>query len=216
MEVVKKLKIHGKVITCKINRSKKRKTLSYSLSYGQIRILTPYSLTEVKMIEFIESTLPKERVERIVTEDLIGEDYIYILGRKRRLVVLSEGQNASSLDDVIVSSREDLDKYINSFALNLFKDRVKKYESIMKSPYTHQVMIKNLKGAYGKNYLLTHKIVLEKRMIHFSLDIIDQTVIHEICHDFEANHSSRFYNILRSYCPYYKDLKDKLSLGVRR
>ena len=216
MEVVKKLKIHGKFITCKINRSKKRRTLSYSLSYGQIRILSPYTLTEDRMIQFIESTLSLDRTDKIVTDDLIGEDYIYILGRKRRLVVLSEGQNASSLDDVIVYDREELENYLTKFALNLFTERVRKYESIMNSPYTHEVLIKNLKGAYGKNYIMTHKIVLEKRMIHFSLEIIDQTIIHEICHDFEANHSSRFYNILKAYCPYYKDLKDKLSLGVRR
>lgn len=216
MEVVKKLKIHGRLITCKINRSKKRKTLSYSLSYGQIRILAPYLLSEDRMINFIESTLSIERTYKIVTEELIGKDYIYILGKKRRLVLLSEGQNASSLDDVIIYDRGDLDKYITKFALELFKERVKMYENIMHSPYIHQVVIKNLKGAYGKNYLLSHKIVLEKRMIHFSLDIIDQTIIHEICHDFEANHSKKFYNILQAYCPYYKDLKDKLSLGVRR
>jgi hypothetical protein len=101
-------------------------------------------------------------------------------------------------------------------ALELYKERVKMYEGVMNSPYTHEVLIKNLKGAYGKNFLLSHKIVLEKRMIHFSLEIIDQTIIHEICHDFEGNHSSRFYNILKAYCPHYKELKEKLSLGERR
>ena len=109
-----------------------------------------------------------------------------------------------------------IDKYIEKFALEVFTERVRRYEKIMNTPYTHEVVIKNLKGAYGKNYTITHKIVLEKRLIHFGLDIIDQTVIHEIAHDFEANHSNRFYRILNEYCPYHKENKDKLSLGVRK
>ena len=168
------------------------------------------------MIQIIESSLLKERVDLIVTEDLVNDEYIYLLGNKRRIVVLNENQNASSFNDIVVRNRKDIDKYIEKFALEVFTERVRRYEQIMNSPYTHEVVLKNLKGAYGKNYTVTHKIVLEKRLIHFGLDIIDQTVIHEIAHDFEANHSAKFYRILKEYCPYYKENKDKLSLGVRK
>lgn len=216
MEVVKKLKIHNKLITCIIQKSKKRSTLSYSLSYGQLRILVHEKVSEERMIQIIENSLPKEKVDLINNDDLVNDEYIYLLGNKRKIVVLNENQNATSFNDIVIRNRKDIDKYIEKFALEVFTERVRRYEKVMNSPYIHEVLLKNLKGVYGKNFTVTHKIVLEKRLIHFGLDIIDQTVIHEIAHDFEANHSGRFYKILKQYCPEHKEKKERLSLGVRK
>lgn len=34
-------------------------------------------------------------------------------------------------------------------------------------------------------------------------DIIDSVIVHELCHLVEMNHSKRFYELLRKYCPDY-------------
>ncbi len=41
-------------------------------------------------------------------------------------------------------------------------------------------------------------------------DIIDYIVVHELCHIKEKNHSVRFYSLLQSFIPDYKDREKKL------
>ena len=148
---------------------------------------------------------------------MINDQYVYVLGEKRRIVVLSEGQNSSSMNDIIVRNRKDVEKYLDKFSLELLTERVRKYEKIMNTPIFHEVKIRKFDRAYGKNFYGNKKqIVLEKRLIHFGLEIIDHTIMHEIAHDFHHDHSKKFYDLLRIYCPNYKQLKDKLNYGVRK
>lgn len=67
----------------------------------------------------------------------------------------------------------------------------------------------------GKNYYLKHLLTFDRILIHFSLDIIDSVVIHELTHHFVQNHSDAFYRILLTYCPDYRRLREKLIYGER-
>ena len=59
-------------------------------------------------------------------------------------------------------------------------------------------------------------LTFNENLIHFSLDLIDQVVVHELCHDFYQNHSKQFYDKLSLYCPDYKLRKEKLIYGIRK
>ena len=216
MEVVKKLKIHGKWIICKIKRSKSKSGFSSILSYGHLRIVCGEFYSESKIVSTLESLYSIQKIEKVFSDDLINDEYVYLLGEKRRIVVLSEGQSATSMTDLIVRNRKDIEKYLDKFRIEVFTERVRKYEQIMNSPIVHEVKTRHLDRAYGKNFYGLKKIVLEKRLIHFSLEIIDHTVMHEIAHDFYQNHSKDFYRVLEIFCPNHKKIKDKLNYGVRK
>lgn len=216
MEVIKKLKIHGKWIICKIKKSKSRRSLSSTLSYGHLRIVCGDYFTESRIISTLESIYSPKKIAQVFSDDLINDKFVYLLGEKRRIVVLEEGDNSTSMTDLIVNKRKDVDKYIDKFRMEVFTERVRRYERIMNSPYVHEVKTRSLDRAYGKNFYTTHKIVLEKRLIHFSLEIIDHTVMHEIAHDYQQNHSKDFYRVLELFCPNHKKIKEKLNYGVRK
>ena len=216
MEEVKKLKIHGKWIICKIKKSKNRRSLSSTLSYGHLRIVCGDYFTQSRLITTLESMYSPKKIEKVFSDDLINDDYVYLLGEKRRIVVLSEGQNSTSMTDLIVRNRKDIEKYIDQFRMEVFTERVRRYEHIMNSPIVHEVKTRSLDRAYGKNFYGLKRIVLEKRLIHFSLEIIDHTVMHEIAHDYHQNHSKDFYRVLELFCPNHKKIKDKLNYGVRK
>ena len=217
MDVITILKIHGKDIICKIKRLKSKRNLSYILSYGHLRITCGTSYSQKKIIELIESSISPNKVNKIFSEDLINEQFVYLLGEKRKIIVLNEGQNSNSMTDLIVRNRRDIDKYIDKFRNEVFTNRVRQYEQMMHCNIVHEVKSRSFDRAYGKNfYGSKNQIVLEKRLIHFSLEIIDHTILHELCHDFYHDHSKNFYNLLGIYCPNYKKLKDKLNYGVRK
>lgn len=216
MELVKKLKIHGKWIICKIKQSKSKRGFSSILSYGHLRIVCGEFYSESKIVSTLESLYSIQKIEKVFSDDLINDEYVYLLGEKRRIVVLSEGQNATSMTDLIVRNRKDIEKYLDKFRIEVFTERVRRYEQIMNSPIVHEVKTRHLDRAYGKNFYGQKKIVLEKRLIHFSLEIIDHTVMHEIAHDFYQNHSKDFYRILEIFCPNHKKIKNKLNYGVRK
>lgn len=49
------------------------------------------------------------------------------------------------------------------------------------------------------------------RLIHFSREVIDYVIIHELAHTFEMNHSAKFWQLVRRYCPEYARHKLVLS-----
>jgi hypothetical protein len=54
------------------------------------------------------------------------------------------------------------------------------------------------------------KIRLNWRLIHFSIDIIDYVIAHELSHLLEMNHSAKFWATVKSIYPEYEHAKRKL------
>jgi predicted metal-dependent hydrolase len=50
--------------------------------------------------------------------------------------------------------------------------------------------------------------------MHFSLDIVDYVVAHELAHLREMNHSPRFWDIVRSVMPEFDAARDHLKRVV--
>ncbi len=53
-------------------------------------------------------------------------------------------------------------------------------------------------------------ICFSYRVMMYDEDIIDYVVIHELAHIKEHNHSSRFYDIVKKYCPDYKNIERRI------
>ena len=61
--------------------------------------------------------------------------------------------------------------------------------------------------------LTSNRITFSLELIHFSPEIIDSVIIHELAHDFYRDHSIRFYNVVYQYCPNYDSLRNKMVKG---
>lgn len=73
----------------------------------------------------------------------------------------------------------------------------------------NSVRVKKLKSRWGScssrgNLSFNHKIM------YFESKTIDYVIIHELCHLKEMNHSKKFWNLVESLFPDYKDWKIKL------
>lgn len=213
MEKLEIINLYGK--NCVVNvRVAKQRTYKVSIAYGHLYVTRKenYSLNEIK--DFLLRLLNEKKISKLTSEPFIGNDYIDILGSRRRLVNLSLGQTRQTLSDFVVVNEKDLKNKLKELAKDVITDRVRIYEKKMNVP-EHVVKITNMRAALGKNYYLKRMITIDKNIIHFSLEEIDALVIHELAHYYEHNHSKNFYNIVLTYCPNYRKIIKKLIYGER-
>ena len=121
-----------------------------------------------------------------------------------------------SLSSLEIKNDDELNKYLKKYALNIIPMEVEKYRQIMEISVPYKVRIANTKHQYGSNSKSTHTLSFQISLIHYSLDIIDTVVVHELAHEFERNHQKGFYEIVYKYCPNYKALQKKLKRGIHQ
>ena len=143
---------------------------------------------------------PKSKIEHFSLEN----NYVFLLGSR------------IPIDHLNLKDNEELPKYLKNKALEVITFEVRNYEQIMgiKNPY--KIKVKNTLRQYGSNSKRTHTLSFQISLIHYSLDIIDSVVVHELAHEFERNHQKGFYEIVYRYCPNYKALHKKLRKGIHK
>ena len=74
----------------------------------------------------------------------------------------------------------------------------------------YKVSIHDTTSRYGSNSKRTHRIAYSTILMHYSYEIIDSVIVHELAHDKVYNHSKAFYDVVYKYCPNYKLIRKKL------
>ena len=183
---------------------------------GQINMTVSSNYDLRKIEKSIEKVMSEKKISLFNSSLYIGKDYIDILGKRKRLVVLNEGMNAISIDDMVVNKRENIHSILKKFTLDIITQEVRKLEKIMLIPIEHKIKITAMRSCSGKNYYQKKLLTFDKDLIHYSLEIIDSIVIHELAHYYYHDHSPSFYNMVLKYCPNYKELQRKLTYGERK
>ena len=183
---------------------------------GQINMTVSSNYDLRKIEKSIEKVMSEKKISLFNSSLYIGKDYIDILGKRKRLVVLNEGMNAISIDDMVVNKRENIDSILKKFTLDIITQEVRKLEKLMLIPIEHKIKITAMRSCSGKNYYQKKLLTFDKDLIHYSLEIIDSIVIHELAHYYYHDHSPSFYNMVLKYCPNYKELQRKLTYGERK
>ena len=93
-------------------------------------------------------------------------------------------------------------------AKDVLPDKVAYFSGIM------GVEVKSIKITSAKKRLgscsAENGICFSYRVLMYDEAIIDYVVIHELAHIKEHNHSSRFYDIVKKYCPDYKNIERRI------
>ena len=80
--------------------------------------------------------------------------------------------------------------------------------------FVGKLSIKKAKSRWG-SCSSRGNIALNPILIHASTECIDYVIWHELCHLKELNHSPKFYKLLASLVPNWKEYKKKLNEGVK-
>lgn len=189
-----------------------RNSRSYRYSFGIINVRMTKRKTLTQLQNDLNKVFSEDIIKHFVKEPLIDGNYAFILGEVTRVYPVKEGINELDNLRLLVNGKKISAK---KYLYNIIKARVDYFERQM-GLLEHEVSIKRLTAVLGNNCFKKKHLSFNERLIHFSIDLIDQVVIHELCHDFYQNHSPDFYKKLKEYCPDYKERKQKLIYGVRR
>lgn len=213
MEELKVFNIHGKDILCHLeDRALTR--LHFFYAYGEITISYPPRYNLNKLQSDLERAFTPSKIKKFSSDFLIGENYIYILGEKHRLL-RSTYYGEIAKEDIIYISRDKMISRLKALAQDIIEKRVRYYEKVMNTD-VHTIKIGDGYTTKGKNYIRKKKLIFDYRLIHFSNEIIDSVVVHELAHDFVPNHSEDFYAVVERYLPDYHELHNKLNYGVKK
>lgn len=144
----------------------------------------------------------------------ITKEYVYILGKKVKLVVVQGSFSAVSKQEgylkVTLKEEEHLEGILQSFldkmAQTLFNELAQRIYQMLQDyhlPFP-QIVLRKMNSRWGSCIPSKGKITLNKKLIHYPISFIEYVILHEFVHFIQPNHSKAFYHIIQFYMPDYK------------
>lgn len=153
-----------------------------------------------------------------------GESQRY-LGREVRLRVLPGAADRVSLDgdELLVIARDPaparverlLAGWYRAEAARVFAERLAACFPLVAAwgVAAPRLSVRQMRARWGSCGASGH-IILNLRLIHRRLELIDYVMIHELCHLKEHNHSPRFYALLDRALPDWRRLRQELNAAA--
>ena len=174
---------------------------------GEKFLVSAHRLTPMKLIKSGLDKYAKKLIARSVKVNAETEEYIYILGKKIELTY--PGYLALESELISYKDNKQLHTRLRKWFLSYLTNRTKFFESVMGVP-SYLVKLRQMKSRYGSNNRPKKTNTYSLVLIHYSPEIIDSVIIHELAHHFVYDHSDNFYKVVYKYCPNYDILRKKL------
>ena len=199
---------NGKEYKVVITR-KRMRTIRYYYKDGTFKISAPFHYASKKMIMDGLNKYADKLINLDARELASGDNFIYLLGHKISISFPGE-MNFSDGSVLEYKDREQLEKKLKKWFLEYITSRNQYYEQVMGIRMPYKVRVRKMTTRYGSNSKSTHSITYSLVLMHYSCEIIDSVIVHELAHHFVRDHSQKFYNVVYQYCPNYKVLHKRL------
>ena len=188
------IEINQKLVTVKLEKRK-------NIKHVYLRVLNPtliqiktniyYTLHEAKDLIQKKITWIENSILRLEEKKIDENEFLYLGQRKK-------------LEDFKI---KNIDNFYKKEILKYLPDLVQEYSIKMNLMPTSISYRKNKRTWGSCNYKngLNFNILLMK----FPIELMEYVVIHELAHIEHKNHSKDFWNLVKEYCPDYKQ-REKL------
>jgi len=193
---------------------KKMRRVIFRVKDGVIMVSSPIRLSHLRLLGMLSQMMPK--LEVLLKREVPKNDHeMYLLGDKKSLVY---GSKAFHITDIEIFAKDEkaLERSLRKWGAEYLTQRVRYYETLMGVKKPYDVRLRAMDTRYGSNSRATHRLTFALKLIHYAPSIIDAIVVHELAHDFQFDHSAKFYQIIHQYCPNYKQEHLKLRKGMYR
>lgn len=145
-----------------------------------------------------------------------GEKH-YVFGKELTLEVRLGDKNKVTLsnDKLILSVKDkhqDREQIVTRDLRKVFYNKclefLCKYEKLM-NVHAEQLRIKKMKTRWGTCNIEAKRIWINYELVKYPIECLEHTIVHELTHLLETNHTPRFYTLLGKYYPNYRE-NDKL------
>lgn len=209
---------------------KQQKNIYLRLKGEKIIVSAPFFVRLEVIEKFVRDNLPK-LVIKIQSQALVidkisfaSDSFIYFLDQKLRIRFKYHKQTKFFISDdtffiytpLVVSNQNEqvlilkkINVFLKKVAEPIFLERLHYWESKMQLKVT-TLEIRLMKSKWGVCFPNVQKITLNTKLIHFSYQVIDYVIIHELVHLIYPNHKKEFWNLVSLYCSEYKSCKNIL------
>lgn len=207
MEVI----LDNNVVPVKIIR-KNNKNLYFRFDNNSLVVTCNKLVSEryiMGLIKKNEKSLTKmyQKVRKLNDNDAffnyLGESYTILYDESVKKVSFDN-------DIIMVKDEKMLNKFYNDQVIKIFTERVNKCKLMFDDIPDFRLRFRKMKTRWGVNNVTNHIITLNTELLKKEVSLLDYVIIHEICHFYEANHSSRFWRQVEKRYPYYKLARKKL------
>ena len=168
--------------------------------------------TPISLIKGGLDKYAKKLHDRNPKTQAFGDGFIYLFGQKYEVVYPGE-LFINNETKIVFKDQNDLLKKLRKYFLNYMQDRTKLFSERMKTSQ-YLVKVRQMRSRYGSNNRAKKTITYSLTLIHYSPEIIDSVIVHELAHCFVYNHSDKFYRVVYNYCPEYDVYRKKLIKAV--
>lgn len=204
--------LNGKCLDLVIIR-KRNKNMYMRFKDSHTLVVTCNALVSVKRIESVldsnSLSLEKMLAKKISEEE--KDNYFYYLGKAYIPIYDSNVSNVFFDNGCIYFKNEKMrDNFYRSECFRIFNSELERILPSFNNIPDFSLRIRFMKTNWGVNNFSSHSITLNSELLKKDLDLLDYVIIHELCHFYEANHSSRFWDIVSNYYPKYKEARRRL------
>lgn len=178
------------------------KNTYFRFKNGVFHVTSNKNVSEKQIINSLNKFAPKLLKAKKVKKEpySLKDGYVYVFGEYKMV-------------DTNLVSESSLKKFLKSTLLEYLDERVNCLINDMGISTIYKIKVKDMTSRHGSNSRQTKTLCFQLSLVHFSKDVIDSVIIHELAHDLVFNHSKKFYDIVYTYCPNYKKLKKRLRNG---
>ena len=114
-------------------------------------------------------------------------------------------------DGFIYAKNESaFDKWYKNECERVFSERIEYCLQSFNDIPRFSLRIRKMTSRWGVNNVTKKIITLNSELLKRDVTLIDYVIVHELCHFYEANHSSRFWAQVEKRYPYYKLARKRL------
>ena len=126
----------------------------------------------------------------------------------RNKVTLSNDKLILSVKDKYQDREQIVTRELRKVVYNKCLEFLNKYEKLM-NVHVEQLRIKKMKTRWGTCNIEAKRIWINYELVKYPIECLEHTIVHELTHLLETNHTPRFYTLLGKYYPNYRE-NDKL------
>lgn len=207
---------------------KQQKHMYLKVRDDQIIISAPFFMQEKLLEDFILKSLPKILKKKTMLKPNIvidnNDSYLYFLSKKYQLVTKYELKKTIiyfEFNNLVVCTNIQnhkqilvkIQNFLKQEAKHIFLNRLQYWSEIMNIEFS-SLKIRSMVSKWGVCQPHTRSITLNYKLIHFSYEVIDYVIIHELTHIIHAHHKKTFWNFVAQYCPNFQYCQKILKQGV--
>jgi predicted metal-dependent hydrolase len=149
--------------------------------------------------------LPISNINSPLQFTYLGKPYVKVFDESVKGVVIEDGF-------IYAKNESTFDKWYKNECIKVFSDRINFIVNYFDNIPKFSLRIRNMKTRWGVNNVTRRIITLNSELLKKDVSLIDYVIIHELCHFYEANHSSRFWKQVEKRYPKYKEARKRMKV----